>query len=159
MGDTYCVYKNQKYQAEIKNNKIEITSNCHDEGFVEYVDVVGRIHNDLFIKKLDIDETDFIYQEDIFLKYKGAYFQLFADKITANAVVNDSYMIWTDSEHVARDYIFEKKEQFVYIKYIKGKEIEAIKVVKKPLLKFESEESLEEIIVGEELNNLLAGIS
>ncbi len=42
MSETYCIYKNKKYITEIKNSKIEITSKKHYEGFVEYVDVIGK---------------------------------------------------------------------------------------------------------------------
>ena len=45
-------------------------------------------------------------------------------------------MIWTNSEQLAQEYIFEMKEQFVFIKYITRKEIGAVKIVKTPVLDF-----------------------
>ena len=63
----------------------------------------------------------------------------------------DSYMIWTNSEQLAQEYIFEKKEQFVFIKYITRKEIEAVKIVKKPMLDFRNNEQSEEILEGKSL--------
>jgi len=55
-----------------------------------------------------------VYKEEVLIKYKGKYFQLFAGKITPSAVLENSYMIWTDSEQLAKEYVFEMKEQFVY---------------------------------------------
>lgn len=156
MSEIYCLYKEKKYEAEIKKNKIEITSNCKDEGFVEYVDVLGRAHNDLFVKMLDIDAVDIIYKEDVYIKHKEEYFQLFADKIIKSAVLENSYMIWTSSEQLAHEYVFQKKEQFVFIKFITREEIEAIKIVKRPILDFEDKETVEEVLEGDALDKWLA---
>ena len=84
------------------------------------------------------------------------YFQLFADKVFKEDVLDNSYMIWTNSEQLAQEYIFEKKEQFVYIKCITREEIEAVKIVKKPVLDFENIEQSEEILEGDTLDNWLA---
>ena len=156
MSEIYCLYKNKRYLAEMKKNKVEISSNCKYRGFVEYVDVLGRVHNDLFIRMLDMDEVDIIYKEDVFIKYKDVYFQLFADKIFKQDVLDDSYMIWTSSEQLAHDYVFEKKEQFVFIKFITREEIEAVKIVKKPILDFKDQETSEEILEGDTLDKWLS---
>ena len=60
-------------------------------------------------------------------------------------------MIWTNSEQLAQEYIFEKKEQFVFIKYITRKEI-----VKTPVLDFKDIEQSEEIIEGDALDSWLS---
>ena len=73
-----------------------------------------------------------------------------------NAVLADSYMIWTNSEQLAQEYIFEKKEQFVFIKYITRKEIGAVKIVKTPVLDFKDIEQSEEIIEGDALDSWLS---
>ena len=90
------------------------------------------------------------------IKYKDKYFQLFADKVSRNAVLADSYMIWTNSEQLAQEYIFEKKEQFVFIKYITRKEIGAVKIMKTPVLDFKDIEQSEEIIEGDALDSWLS---
>ena len=63
----------------------------------------------------------------------------------------DSYMIWTNSEQLAQEYIFEKKEQ-----YITRKEIGAVKIVKTPVLDFKDIEQSEEIIEGDALDSWLS---
>lgn len=67
MSEIFCIYKSKRYIAEIKNKIIEISSDYKDEGFTEYTDVLGRVHNDIFIKKLEIYEVDIIYKEDMFI--------------------------------------------------------------------------------------------
>ena len=132
----YCVYNGKKYKIKKKKDKYIITSRVRKEDFINYIDVLGNEHSELFMKIVNANEVDIIYNEDVFIKYKDKYFQLFADKVSRNAVLADSYMIWTNSEQLAQEYIFEKKEQFVFIKYITRKEIGAVKIVKTPVLDF-----------------------
>ena len=146
MSDMYCVYNGKKYKIKKKNDKYIITSRVRKEDFINYIDVLGNEHSELFMKIVNANEVDIIYNEDILIKYKDKYFHLFADKVSRNAVLADSYMIWTNSEQLAQEYIFEKKEQFVFIKYITRKEIGAVKIVKTPVLDFKDIEQSEEII-------------
>lgn len=155
MSDMYCDYSGLKYKIKKRNGEYIITSRVRKEGFTNYIDVLGNEHSDLYMKSIKATEVDVIYNEDVFIKYKDFYFQLFADKISRNAVLDDSYMIWTDSEHLAQEYIFEKKEQFVYTKCISREEIEAVKIVKKPVLDFKDIEQSEEILEGNALDNWL----
>lgn len=153
MSDMYCVYNGKKYKIKKKNDKYIITSRVRKEGFINYIDVLGNEHSELFMKIVNANEVDIIYNEDILIKYKDKYFHLFADKVSRNAVLADSYMIWTNSEQLAQEYIFEKKEQFVFIKYITRKEIGAVKIVKTPVLDFKDIEQSEEIIEGDALDS------
>ena len=156
MSDMYCEYCGLKYKIKRKNDKYIITSRVKREGFTNYIDVLGNEHSELYMKVVKANEINAIYNEDVFIKYKDKYFQLFADKKSKNAVLDDSYMIWTNSEQLAQKYIFEKKEQFVFIKYITRKEIEAVKIVKTPILDFKDIEQSEEIIEGNPLDNWLS---
>lgn len=155
MGDMYCYYSGLKYKVQMRNGEYIITSSVRKEGFTNYIDVLGNEHSDLYMKSIKTTEVDVIYNEHVFIKYKGFYFQLFADKIFRNDVLDDSYMIWTNSEHLAQEFIFEKKEQFVFIKFISREEIEAVKIVKKPVLDFKDLEQSEEILEGNALDNWL----
>ena len=147
----YCEYRGLKYKIKKKNDKYIIISRVKKEGFTNYIDVLANEHSELYMKGVKANEVDVIYDEDVFMKYKDKYFRLFADKISRKVVLTDLYMIWTDSEQVAQEYAFEKKEQFVFIKYITRKEIEAVKIVKKPMLDFRNNEQSEEILEGKSL--------
>lgn len=156
MSDMYCEYSGLKYKIKKRNCEYIITSRVRKEGFTKYIDVLGNEHSDIYMKIVNTNEVDVIYNEDIFIKYKDKYFRLFADKISRNAVLDDSYMIWTNSEQLAQEYNFEKKEQFVFIKYITRKEIGAVKIVKTPVLDFKDIEQSEEILEGDALDNWLS---
>ncbi len=149
----YCEYRGLKYKIKKKNDKYIIISRVKKEGFTNYIDVLGSEHSELYMKVVKANEVDVIYDEDVFIKYKDKYFRLFADKISCKAVLANSYMIWIDSEQVAQEYAFEKKEQFVFIKYITRKEVEAVKIVKKPILDFRNNEQSEEILEGKSLDH------
>ena len=98
----YCVYNGKKYKIKKKNDKYIITSRVRKEDFINYIDVLGNEHSELFMKIVNANEVDIIYNEDILIKYKDKYFHLFADKVSRNAVLADSYMIWTNSEQLKR---------------------------------------------------------
>lgn len=156
MSDMYCEYNGLRYKIKKRNGEYIITSRLRKEGFINYIDVLGNEHSDLYMKSVKANEVDVIYKEDVFIKYKDVYFQLFANKISRNAVFDNSYMIWTDSEQLAQEYTFEKKEQFVFIKYITREEIETVKIVKKSILEFKNKETSEEILEGDKLDNWLS---
>lgn len=156
MSDMHCEYNGSIYKIKKRNGGFIITSHIKEDGFTNYIDVLGKEHIDFYMKSVNIDELDVIYKEDVFIKYQEEYFQLFADKIFKNDVLDNSYMIWTNSEQLAQDYVFEKKEQFVFIKYITREEIEAVKIVKEPILNFKDIEPTEEIIEGDALDKWLS---
>lgn len=156
MSDTYCEYKGIRYKIKKRNGEYIITSRLINEGFTNYIDILGNQHSDLYMKCVKASEVDIIYKENVYIKYKDEYFQPFADKIFKEDVSDDSYMIWTASEQLAHERMFEKKEQFVFIKYISRVEIEAIKLVKKPILEFKDQEQSEEILEGDALDKWLS---
>ena len=155
MSDMYCVYRGGKYKIKKRNGGYIIVSKESKAGFTKYVDVLGNEHDDFFMKYVSEHELECIYFEKHYIKYNNEYFSLFSSKITRDMVLDDSFMIWTNSEQLAREHDFEKKEQFVFVKFIKRREIEAIKIVKKPLQSFEATGEFEEIIEGTEVDNYL----
>jgi hypothetical protein len=77
----YCEYKGLNYKAKKRNGKIIITSKIKHNGFVNYVDVLGNEHSDIYMKEVMTDEIDLLYSQDLYIKYKNMFFQLFANKI------------------------------------------------------------------------------
>lgn len=129
MSELYCVYKKDKYLAEVSNNIVEITSNHHADGFEKYVDVIGQIHDDIYIKWLSIDDIDLLYMEDMYIEYRKNFFQLYAGKILKNDVLNNSYMIWTDSEQLTKEYAFEKKNNLYLLKILQETKLRQLKLL------------------------------
>jgi hypothetical protein len=137
MSILYCIYKNNKYKAKIHNGMIKLTTKKKTDGFDNYVDVLGNKHDDLFVKEIKPEEANMVYEEDIYIKYKGEYFQLFAGRMTESSLENNAFMIWTDSEMLAKKCNFKKREQFVFVVDIPKEQIEAVKIVKHPISIFE----------------------
>ena len=65
----YCVYNGKKYKIKKKNDKYIITSRVRKEDFINYIDVLGNEHSELFMKIVNANEVDIIYNEDILIKY------------------------------------------------------------------------------------------
>jgi hypothetical protein len=158
MGNMLCEYQGLTCKIKKRDGAYLITSRVKREGYTNYIDVLGNEHSDIFMKRVNVNEVDIIYYEDVFIQYKDIYFSLFASQIFRNDVVDDSYMIWTRSEQVAAKYGFEKKEQFVFVKYIRKEQIESIKVVQKPIKEFEERGIKEIIIPKEEIDEWLSAI-
>lgn len=156
MSIVYCEFKGTKYRVKKKNNELIITSQEKKKGFVNYIDILGKEHDDLFMKKVTEDEIDSIYSEDIFLKFKNVYFEIFADKITKKAVADNAYVICTDSDQLAYLHGLEKKEQFLYVKTISRKEIEEIKIVKNEISQSKKSVQTQEIVRGKNIDEWLA---
>lgn len=142
----YCNYKKSKYKAKIRNKKILITSKIKQEGFNNYIDVLGNEHSNLFMKEVDFNEVEVVYKEKIEIGFKGICFQLFSSTITQENIVKDRFTLFTSSEKLAKEYSFEKKEQFVFTKDISKEQIEMIKIIQSPIKEFEAY-GIKEIII------------
>ncbi len=54
MSKGYCIYKGKTFLFNVYNNVLELTSNKKEDknnGFKEYVDVLGNMHSDILVKK------------------------------------------------------------------------------------------------------------
>lgn len=152
MKGRYCVYKEKLFKnVEIRQEKVTLVSSTNQEGFTNYVDVIGRVHNDLFSKVVKLKEVDLIYDEIINICYAGIYFELFGP-ITSISIEDNKYVLFTSSEEIAKKYAFEKKEQFVFAKEIGKEQIESIRITQKPIKEFKEQGEKEIIISKNELD-------
>jgi hypothetical protein len=158
MSNIFCEYNGLKYEIEKDHNEYIILSRVKKEGYTNYIDVFGNEHSDIFVKTVNVNEVDVIYREETFIKYNGIYFDLFGGKIFRDDVSDDSYMLYTESEQLAKKYDFKKEEQFVFSKYIRKEQIESIKIVQKPIKAFEERGIKEIIIPKEEIDEWLSAI-
>lgn len=146
MNNMFCSYRNSKYIAKIRNNKVLITTKIKQDGFKNYIDVSGKEHCDLFMKEVAFSEVEAVYKENIEIMFKGIYFELFSSGISQANVEDDRFVLFTSSEELAHEYSFEKKEQFVFTKNISKAQIEMIRITQKPIKEFESY-GIKEIII------------
>ena len=56
----YCVYNGKKYKIKKKNDKYIITSRVRKEDFINYIDVLGNKHSELYMKIVKANEVDII---------------------------------------------------------------------------------------------------
>lgn len=159
MGLLYCIYNNKKYKAKYKNGIIKITTTAKEQGFSNYIDVLGRKHDDLFMKELPLQDVDLVFYEEIELEYEGRYFPLFSSSIKSESVEEGRFMIFTDSEKVAQQYGFEKKEQFVFLKHISNDEIGRIRIIQKPIKEFDGSMCKNTIIEKNDIFEWLASLN
>jgi hypothetical protein len=157
MSVKYCEYNGIRQEVGKRNGKLFITSVTKKDNFENFVDILGNIHTDYYMKYLDLDEIDDLYNEELFVKYKGVYFEL-SSIISKKMVDEDDYMMLTYTYQIADQYGFRKLEQFVYAKAISRSEIEAIKIVRTHKPPFEEKGTEEIILEGDDLTEYLESI-
>lgn len=156
MSTTFCVYRGKIYHADEEENMIEMTSNIQVDGFEPYIDIVGNMHSDFFVKTVSSEDIDLLFSEEYFIKYCGEYFEPFAGCITGLELEDNSVLLFTPSEQLAKKFDFTKDEQFVFKKVVSLDDVEEIKIVKKPILMFSNEKTTEEIIKKADIRSWLA---
>lgn len=130
----FAIYNNKIYIANIRNMKVRLKTRIHEQGFKELVDLAGNFHNDIFIKEVEMDDVDIIYELIYKVIYKSMEFELFTSK--KHMLEYNQVTLYTKEFNIAEKYGFKKKEQFVYDKVIQLDEIEALIEIKKPIIKF-----------------------
>lgn len=156
MSTTFCVYRGNVYQADEEENMIEMTSNIKADGFEPYIDIVGNTHFDFFVKTVSPEKIELLFSEEYFIKYCGEYFEPFAGCITGLELEDNSILLFTPSEQLAKKFNFTKDEQFVFKKVVSLDDVDEIKIVKKPILMFSDKKATEDIIKKADIKNWLA---
>lgn len=154
---SYTIYQGRLYLSNIRNMKVRLRSRLAEEGFTELIDLVGNIHNDVFIKEVNIEDVDIIYNLEYKVVYKGREFIPWA--VGKFILETDKISLGTNDEKEARSYAFEKMEQFVFKKDVPIDELDALIEIKKPILKFQNMKEqftrIEQKNIRNYINNLL----
>ena len=58
--------------------KIRLKTRIPEEGFNELIDLAGNTHKDIFIKEVNIDDVDIVYELEYKVVYKGIEFEPWA---------------------------------------------------------------------------------
>ncbi|WP_066891392.1 hypothetical protein [Clostridium nigeriense] len=137
MSKEYCIYKGKKFLMNIYNNKVELTSSKKEDmnnGFKEYVDVLGNKHSDILVKEVSVDDLEFAYELNYKVIYNNIEFEPWC--IGKHILNNEKISLFTSNSDLASLYGFNKEEQFVFKKELKLNDIEALIEIKIPILKF-----------------------
>ena len=137
MSIAHCIYKGKNFLMDIYNNKVELTSSKKEDlnnGFKEYVDVLGNRHSDILVKEVSVDDLEFAYELNYKVIYKDIEFEPWC--IGKHILKEEKISLFTSSSDLASLYGFNKEEQFVFKKELKLNDIEALIEIKIPILKF-----------------------
>ena len=53
MSDMYCEYRGARYKIKKRKGEYIVTSRQRKEGFINYIDVLGNEHSDLYMKNVE----------------------------------------------------------------------------------------------------------
>ena len=156
----YAVYKQKKYDAELRLGKdVSLYSYVKEEGFENYVDPWGRESDTFFSKKVDIHELDYLYKMVYEIQYKGHFFHMMS---AMKRKLIDKDLFWRNAGVEEYELIeklgFEVYDKGEWWKEIGRKDIEAIKIIEKPLGIFKDRGSKVKIIEGKDIDDFLASV-
>lgn len=152
----YAIYKNKIYLANIRQLKVRLKTRFAELGSNELVDLAGNVHKDIFIKEVDINDVDMLYEIEYRVLYKGNEYKSL--KVTKENLDINYITIFTSYSDIANQYGFIKKEQFIYDKKISLDEIDALIEIKRPILKFSYLKEQKTIIEQKDIRDYLANI-
>ena len=156
----YAIYKQKKYDAELRLGKdVTLYSYVKEEGFENYVDPWGRESDTFFSKKVDIHELDYLYKMVYEIQYKGHFFHMMS---AMKRKLIDKDLFWLNAGVEEYELIeklgFEVYDKGEWWKEIGRKDIEAIKIIEKPLGIFKDRGSKVKIIEGKDIDDFLASV-
>ena len=158
----YAIYKQKKYDAELRLGKdVTLYSYVKEEGFENYVDPWGRESDDFFSKKVDIHELDYLYEIDYEIQYKGHFYIFENGDFTKIAIAEEAFYILSDdvsNPKFFEDLGFTRSDKFYFDKKISRSDIEAIKIIEKPLGIFKDQGLKIKILEGKDIDDFLASV-
>jgi hypothetical protein len=108
----FAIYKNKEYKLIKRGQEYYITSrdsSAMKNGFEYYVNVVGQINKDIFMKKVNKNEIQEAYKIEMWAKYKGEEFYIMGED-------NGEVLITTSNSDIAKKLNFKFVEPFVFDK-------------------------------------------
>ena len=156
----YAIYKQKKYDAELRLGKdVTLYSYVKEEGFENYVAPWGRESDDFFSKKMDIHELDYLYRTVYEIQYKGHFFDVMSTMKRIN-IDEDWFAIRAGIEkyELIEKLGFKVYDKATWWKEIGRKDIEALKIIDKPLGIFKDRGSKVKIIEGADIDDFLASV-
>ena len=156
----YAIYKQKKDDAELRLVKdVTLYSYVKEEGFENYVDPWGRESDDFFSKKMDIHELDYLYKMAYEIQYKGHFFDVMSamKRITID---EDWFVIRAGIEkyELIEKLGFEVYDKGEWRKEIGRKDIDALKIIEKPLEIFKDQGLKIKILEGKDIDDFLASV-
>ena len=156
----YAIYKQMKYDAELRLGKdVTLYSCVKEEGFENYVDPWGRESDTFFSKKVDIHELDYLYKMVYEIQYKGHFFDVIS-YMNRKLIDKDLFVLNAGIEKypLIEKLGFEVYDKGQWWKEIGRKDIEAIKIIEEPEGIFKDQGLKVKILEGKAIDEFLASV-
>ena len=156
----YAIYKQKKYDAELRLGKnVTLYSYVKEEGFENHVDPWGRESDTFFSKKMDIHELDYLYRIEYEIQYKGHFFDVMS-AMKRKLIDKDLFVLngGIEEYELIEKLGFEVYDKGQWWKKIGRKDIEALKIIEKPLGIFKDRGVKMKIIEGKDIDDFLASV-
>ena len=156
MITNYAKYNNNVYKLDMDGNILELMSEDPadlENGFSFYVDVLGKKHNDFFIKRVKMEDLDLAYNIKVNVNYKGEEFETLSLGPFNNQ--EGTISLFTNDYVLAKKFDFYKQEQFVFVKEVPLQDIESLIEIHIPILEFRELPTSRKIIKRTEIKNYL----
>ena len=161
IGDVYMygIYKGKKCRVAKISTFYRVISSKKEEGFEEYIDIVGEKRPDIFVKDVDIHELDYLYRTVYEIQYKGHFFDVMSTMKRIN-IDEDWFAIRAGIEkyELIEKLGFEVYDKGEWRKEIGRKDIEALKIIEKPLKIFKEQGLKAKILAGKDIDDFLASV-
>lgn len=156
----YAIYKQKKYDADIElDNTVTIYSYIKEEGFENDITPWGEVEDDYFSKKVNMNELDYLYRIVYEIQYKGHFFDVMSTMKRIN-IDEDWFAIRAGIEkyELIEKLGFEVYDKGEWRKEIGRKDIEALKIIEKPLGIFKDRGLKVKILEGKDIDDFLASV-
>ena len=156
----YAIYKQKKYGVSVGlDNQVTLHSRIKEEGFDNFVTPWGEVMNDFFSKTVNMNELDYLYRTKYEIKYKGHFFDVMSAMKRIN-IDEDWFVIRAGIEkyELIERLGVERYDKATWRKEIKRKDIEALKIIEKPLGIFKDQGLKVKILEGKAIDEFLASV-
>ena len=158
----YAVCKGIRYSAEqfAGERKITLHSKSQDERFEAYVSKIsGRVFKDHFIKKVNMEDLDYLYSIHYEIQYKGHSFYVSSGIIRRN-IEKDWFEIKpsANQNEIKDELGFKQINKLEWAKEIGRKDIEVLKIVERPLGIFKDQGVKIKNLEGQDIDDFLNSI-
>ena len=156
----YAIYKQKKYDADVElDNTVTIYSYVKEEGFENDITPWGEVEDDYFSKKVNMNELDYLYRIVYEIQYKGHFFDVMS-VMKRKLIDKDLFVLNAGIEKypLIEKLGFEVYDKGQWWKKIGRKDIEALKIIDKPLGNFKDQGLKIKILEGKEIDDFLASV-
>ena len=155
----YGIYKGKKYRVAKISTFYRVISREKEEGFEEYIDIVGEKRPDIFIKDVDIHELDYLYEVKYEFLYRGHYFKALSTMI--RKLIDKDYFeiaVGIEKYDLIEKLGFKRLDESTWWKDIRRKDIEAIKIIEEPEGIFKEQGLKIKILEGKAIDDFIASV-